>query len=223
MLPYDPWPMSRLWPAHPHDKRAPGMRIIEDVQTEPVLMEEAWWHLRVDDGGGPNDDWIARVGIPSARQWCERYTGLSIGRRTLEMSLQCFPRADIELPRGPVAAIASVMYADASGAMQTIDPALYELDVYRTPNALRAAYGTAWPAARDSANSVLIRYTAGFGLRGDPDMPLPPTIRSAMLLMLAHLFENREATAVTRATNLQEVPLGVKALLDFDRTRLGIA
>ncbi len=227
MLAFDLWSemmLRRHWDQHRQQRRSFGLRVIADVQNEPIRMEEAWWHLRVDDGGGPNDDWIEQIGIPAARTWCEQYTGLSIAKRTLEMSADRFD-AEIEIPFGPVDSLVSVTYTDPQGVSQVAVPAAYELDPYSSPNVLRPAYGTSWPVARGSANSVLIRYVVGYSVLGDNPMvnPLPGTMRAALLMMLAHLFENREATAITRATDVQEMPLGVKSLLDFHRVRLGMA
>jgi hypothetical protein len=49
---------------------------------------------------------------------------------------------------------------------------------------------------------VKVRYVAG---------DLPAAVKSALLLTVGHLFENREASAPIA---LQELPLGVKSLLD---------
>ena len=197
-------------------KPAASFRTVVDVQTEPVTLEEAWWHLRIDDGGGPNDDWVDMIGIPAARQWCEQYTGLSIAKRTYEVMLDGFG-GGIELPRGPVSSVVSVVYLDQQGATQTLDQAKYALDAFAVPAMLRPAFSVSWPVAQSSPGSVRVRYTTGFSLQDDSPQtyPLPPSIRVAILQMVAHLFLNREADALP--------PNYVCSLLDLHRVRLGMA
>lgn len=204
-----------------------GLRVITDVVTEPIGLTEAKLHLRVD--GATDDDWL-RATIPAAREFCESYLGRSLATKTLERSSHRFPTIAIhsyvgpyiELPFGPVQSVTSVQYVsaneDSAGNYATLDFAdssglLCELDRYVTPNRLVLKFGESWPAARASVNAVKIRYVAGYVAAADSsgDDVLPKTARAAMLLLLGHLYENREATAIYGPI---ELPLGVQALLD---------
>lgn len=105
----------------------------------------------------------------------------------------------------------------------TVDSTDYEINPFVVPNTVVLAYGSTWPTSRDAANAVRIRYVTGYNADDDSPKPypLPRMARAAILLMLAHLYENREATA---ATALAEIPLGVQSLLDMlPRERLGMA
>ena len=70
-----------------------------------------------------------------------------------------------------------------------------------------------------------VQYVAGYPPTDDipPDYAanVPASIKVAMKLLIGHWYENREAS-VTGVTNAV-VELGVRALLDFYRRRLGMA
>lgn len=189
-------------------------------------MEQAYAHLRIDTFGSPqesdDDLWLSEIGIPGARQWCEQYLGLSVAQQTIELATNSFPGSWFELPFGPVESIVSVTYVDENGADQTMPPGDYEVDQFSEPPRLILAYGAEWPAARNSTNSVRVRYVTGFSLPGDSPQShsLPPAIRSAMLLVLGHFYENREDATTSAVTS---IPLGAQALLDLNRVRLGMA
>ena len=57
-------------------------------------------------------------------------------------------------------------------------------------------------------NSVTIKWWAGYG--GSAGL-MPAAVKSAVLMLVAHLWRNREMTAEAALT---EVPMGTKALLD---------
>ncbi len=120
--------------------------------------------------------------------------------------------ADVDL--ATAAGVAAGDIAFAAALEQTIDPADYVLDVYSTPARLLPAYGVSWPSARNATNSVRVRYVTGYNLPDDSPIAysLPPLARIGMLLMLGHLFENREGVS---AGTVMEIPLGVKANLDL--------
>jgi uncharacterized phiE125 gp8 family phage protein len=67
-----------------------------------------------------------------------------------------------------------------------------------------------WPSAtlRD-VNGVNVRFVAGFGSAGTT---VPQPIRQAILMLVGHYYENREAILATGAMP-KEVPLGVDSLL----------
>lgn len=204
-----------------------GYRVV-DVLAEPVTLAEAWSHLRIDVAGsppaGPDDDWITDIGIPAARDWCESYLGTAIAAQTIEVATNSFPYGAIPLAFGPVTAIDVVEYDDDLGT-QTVASGDYVLNVYTIPNQVGTAIGISWPAAVNYANSVRVRYFAGYGVFGSPidDVPLPPAIRAAVLLTLGHLYENREATIVGVNGVTEILPMGAQSLLQRYVQRTSIA
>lgn len=208
--------------------------------AEPVTIEEARAHLEAqpyeDSDVDPIDDEMIEGWVAAAREFCEDFTGLSFSTRTLEIALDTFPDGAIELPGGPVREVYEVMTPPAASdytsddvdsdaqagadiyADGQLNPSLYELDVYRQPARLTAA--TAWPAVTPATNAVRIRYLAGYGVDSDGGEELPKVLRAAMLLVLGHLYANREETTEKA---LQSIPMGAISLMRRRRVLLGMA
>lgn len=100
----------------------------------------------------------------------------------------------------------TVQVGDTYSAFQLLDSSIYQLDNQPEPARLWPVFGGAWPSLRADLAVVEIQYRAGYGPRAS-DVPGP--LKHAILLMLSHLYENREATSVTQ---LNTIPYGVLAL-----------
>jgi uncharacterized phiE125 gp8 family phage protein len=173
-----------------------------------LTLAELRLHLKLDTTEGVHaDDTLVAALLSAAHEYCEHYTQRSFGSQTLELALDRFPYGAIALARGPVAAIESVKYIDTDLVEQTVAGADYALDDYSTPAWLMPAYGLEWPATGEVANAVKVRYVAGADA-------LPGAVRAALLLIVGHLYEHREAVA---PGNLASVPMGANSLLDTVR------
>lgn len=148
------------------------------------------------------DDTLILGYLEAAVEVCEHYSGRSIGVQVRELALDAFPAGAIELPHGPVLAVQSVSYRGASGQLVALDASAYALDNYGEQHWLLPGYGFNWPATQGSANSLVVRYTAGEVTGGQ---------RAALLLITAGLHANREDTA---ERVLHSLPIGVKTLLN---------
>lgn len=158
---------------------------------------------------GPDDTLIMRK-LASAQDFAEHYTGRAIGTQTLEYAADNFPVAGIDLPRGPASVITSIKYIDISGVEQTLSSSLYVLDEYNQfKSTIYPKTGASWPATDGSLNSVKILYTAGYAID-----KVPPAVQSALLLIVADHYENREDSATVE---LHSIPNGARALLDTVR------
>lgn len=227
-----------IYPWHAEYLDRVGLKIITPPTSEQITLEQARLHLRIDAYNSPpehaDDQWILD-NIPSAREWCEDFTGRALAPQTLELAIGRFPGTldgygtllspgpTIQLPMSPVTGITSLTYLDSAGVTQTIAASNYALDSYSQPPRLYGAYGTSWPSTQSIQNAVVVRYTAGYSIPGDSpqDFPLPASIRSAMLLVLGHLYENRENSADVK---MEEIPLGAQSLLGGrNRVELGFA
>lgn len=156
-------------------------------------------HCRIT---GTDEDALLVGFLAGAVDLAEHYTQRAIGVQTLELALDEFPDGAIAIERGPVVSITSVKYINEAGTEQTLSTSLYTLDDYSQTSWVIPAYDTEWPDTRDVANAVKVRYQAG---------SLPAAVKSALLLTTAHLWENRESTS---PTEVYELPMGAKALLD---------
>jgi len=174
-----------------------------------LTLAELRLHLKLDTTGGVHeDDTIIAALLTAAHEYCEHYTGRSFGSQTLELALDEFPSGAVQLPQGPVTSVTSVTYIDTLQAITVLSSANYVLDDYSAPAWLIPAYDAEWPDTLDTTNAVKVRYVAGAST-------LPSAVRAALLLLVGHLYENRQG--VSSGTAFTTVPLGVEALLDTQR------
>lgn len=185
--------------------------------VEPISMTTARLHLRLDTSGSPPshpDDSLVSSLITAVRQNAEDYSGLKIAPGTYEVRADSFKDFEIELQTWPVTAISSISYVDLNDDAQTLASSEYTLDTYTRPARLKAT--TTFPAAKE----VTIRFTAGFTDGQSPNpYPMPKPLESAMLLMLGHLYDNREAVSMDQS---YERPLGATYLMNPYRINLGL-
>lgn len=185
-----------------------GLSVVTPPADEPVSLAEAKKHCRIDT---PEDDGLLTGYILGARQWAETYLRRALCTQTLELTLDCWPD-EIVLPRPPHQSVTSINYVDGAGATQVLASSEYQVDLSSDSLAarIRPAYGKTWPTIRfDTFNAITVRYIAGYG--GNPSN-CPDAIRSAILLLLGHLYEHREDVVI--GTIATELPRGAKALLD---------
>ena len=139
------------------------------------------------------------------------------------MASRCRGRRSARRSRSPPF-IELLSFSAVNDSDGEFDPADYVVDDYGTPEqpvVLRPA--TSWPQVTKAPNTVKVRYRAGYQTEEDPDSdapPLPRSLRAAILLVLGHLYENRE-DSVEKA--LASIPNGAEALMRPLRVRLGMA
>lgn len=185
-----------------------GLSVYVKPALDPISLAEAKAHLRVEIA---SDDALIAGLILSARQWVETYCRRALMTQTLDYKFGSWP-ACIVLPRPPHQSVTSVSYVDPAGATQTLSASLYQTDLSDASLAGRImpAYGQSWPSLRLGVfNAVTVRYVAGYG-SNPGDVPYP--IRQAILLLVGHLYESREAINIGNIVN--ELPFSVRALLD---------
>ena len=178
------------------------MRTVVVVPPEPIVTwAEADAHLRLD-GDDSQQSYVEGL-IAAATAHIDGPNGIlrrAVGEQTLELRTCGFYHT-LTLPFGPVTALESVKYLDTNGDEQTVDAGVY----YLAGDGIYLSAGQSWPAHRSAADSVRIRYVAGW-----PTDEVPAAIKHAALLLLGHWFANREAVT---ATGQVELPMAVDALL----------
>lgn len=179
-----------------------GLRLISGPAGSPVSLAEAKAHLRV---AGSDDDGLIVGYLMAAVQMAERQTNLLLATQTWELTLERFPDdGNLRLPRSPVQSITSITYVDSAGATQTITAGDYALDKDIAPACIAPTFGKVWPTPRVQPNAVTVRFVVGY-------TQIPEPIRAAILLLVGHFYENREAVIVGQAPS--ELPMGVESLL----------
>lgn len=216
------------------------MKIITPALTEPITLAMARKQCKVDAEGSPpthEDDDLIQLFTSAAREWCEAYLGLIVAPTLVEIRLDEFPAqvtrvstsgvsstepGSITLESGPVLGIDSIAYVDPDSADLLVDNTLYALDTTGQVAVIRLNTDAAWPDTKNEANAVTVRYLVGYSTPGDSpqDAPLPKSIQTAILLIIAHLYRNREQTT---AANLMTIPMGATAFLSPLKLRSGFA
>jgi len=188
------------------------IKITTAPAAEPVTESEAKLHCRVDHS---TEDAIFTRLIEVARIQCENISGRAFVTRTYTAMLDRWPSTPFELPYPPLASITSIKYYDDAGsAAATVSSANYYVDTNSEPGRVALVSGADWPSTtlRD-INGVEIIYTAGYGNAA----AVPDQYKQAMLLLIGHLYENRESVSVQQGIGMVQVPQAVDWLLMTDR------
>jgi len=167
------------------------LQILVPPVAEPVTLNEAKAVLRITDGA--EDVLIQRL-IRAARQRIEAVLGLALVATTYCETLDLWsdsltPNGYIRLQRGPLMEGVSIRVTDAEGSFTVVDPALYHARLDSRPGLLMPL-GSGLPASAQPVCGIEITYRCGFG-EGAQDVPEP--LRQAVLALVAHSFEHREA------------------------------
>lgn len=188
--------------------------VITPPSIETVTLSDVIMHLRLtelDLTGELSETEMLLSLITAAREYCELYTYRALAVQTLEACLDEFPKGnEIELPCPPLKAVEYVKYTDASGNETTLLPSIdFSVDTEGTVGRVVLPYGKAWPSFTPRhVNPIRIRFVAGY-------TDAPKLIKQAMLLLIGHWYENREATG----TATGQIEFTVHALLGMYKVR----
>lgn len=150
------------------------LSLVTAPAEEPLSLAETKLHLRVDQ---PEEDaWITQA-IISAREAAETRLSRQLVTATLLLTLDSFaacPRyrwvypGELEISWPKVQSVAWIKYYDADGALQTLDPSLYQADIASEPARLRPAPLQVWPETQNERiAAVQIQFVAGYGAAAD--------------------------------------------------------
>lgn len=212
-------------------------QLITPPEAEPVSLEQAKQHLRVDHD---DDDLYIEALITAARQYAEKVTRRAFFNQTWIRSMDYFPvwnavdrsrvpadrnawpyptwywdKVTIDLPHPQLVSVTSITYLDSNGEQQTMPTDAYRVDTSSTPGRIVPKPGTIWPFINGYVpGSIKITYIAGSYGDGAETNTCPQTIVQAILLLIGHWYQNREAVS---ALGLKIVPMAVDALLSLHK------
>lgn len=183
-------------------------KLLSPPAEEPITLAEAKLHLR--ETGTDQDALITRL-IRVARGHVESATNRALMLQTWDLYLDEFEcdgfEQELTIYQPPFQSVTHIKYTDDQGVLQTMDAADYQVDNKTEPARIVPAYGEVWPSTQKILNAVNVRFIAGYDTAAD----VPDEIKQAMLLLVGHLFENREAIIV--GTIVAEPPMAVRSLL----------
>jgi uncharacterized phiE125 gp8 family phage protein len=198
-----------------------GFRVIQAPTAEPVTIDLARQHCRIDAG---YDDALIALYLTSARLEAEAYLNRALFTQKLQYAITWAPpptatplvpqtlivfplnwpplvKRPIELPRAPAVSVEQITWG-ALGDMTVADPDDYDVNL-----AVEPGYVAVKPQLlpRIPQQSMIIDYTAGYADHDPAAVPMP--IRMAILVGVAHYYENRGDVSA-------EMPPAFRRLLD---------
>lgn len=186
-----------------------ALELVTGPAVSPLTLDEVKDHLRIDSS---DEDALLSNLIHAAESHVD---GLGdLGRAMITQSWAQYESQApgwVRLRMTPVQSLTSVEYYDAAGVLQTATLADFEL--WRDGDFMicKPKDGAQWPQADTRADAIKITYVAGFG---DATTDIPEAIREAMLMLIAHLYENRESTTEAKLTS---TPMGYDMLMNNQR------
>lgn len=183
-----------------------GIKLISEPSEEPVTLEEAKNHLKVDMA---DDDSLITALIRTAREHAEAITRRALITQTWELSLDNWPAGnEITIPLPPLQSVDSIKYTDSAGVEHMLDLNICIVDTFSEFGRIVLKRDYSWPSETlQAADAVHIRFTAGYGNAED----VPQPIKQAILLMIGWWYEQRETAIVGSVA--REVPMAAEALL----------
>ncbi len=193
------------------------IELITPPVVSPITVTEAKEHIKLDSDVTV-DDVLIQALINAAVNYGQLRNGRQYITATYDYFLDRFPAQEIELPLSPIQSITSIKYIDEDGATQTWSSAEYESDLKNPVARIRPVSTATYPATKDVYNAVTVRFVAGFG---DAGSDCPDAQISALKLLFAHFYENREALNKFASKNFMDIPIpaAVNLLFNLENVR----
>lgn len=170
---------------------------ITQPAVEPVSLTAAKSQCRVDTEA--EDAYIQGL-ISVARQYVEDILDITICTTVWEATYDLFPVWTLVLPRPPMQAQnVTVTYRNGDGSATAItsDASRFQVDARTIPGRIYPLYASTWPPVRGDENSVVVRWSAGYG---DDGQNVPPVVKHLILVLVAGWFDMRQPAVVGAPT-----------------------
>ena len=182
--------------------------------VEPVTLNEVKSHLRLETADSIYEEErdLLLALIKTAREQAEEHTRRAFLTQTWTVHFDNWPGDDfICLPYPPLISTTHIKHTDPDGVQSTFTD--YSTDT-GTPGRIVLDDGYTWPTDTLRPRSPIeIQFVAGYGATA---ASVPASIKQAILLMIGHLYENRDRIAYT---SVSEIPFAVDSLLASYRWR----
>jgi uncharacterized phiE125 gp8 family phage protein len=189
----------------------------------PVSLLDAKRQIGFGQAQNANDVQLAHI-VKAARENIERQTGRKLLTQTVTEYFPDWPTRDyLELPYGELQSVTSLKYKDSDGTVNTVSTDDYIVETnmpYNKPGRIVLAYGKSWPTATlYPSQPIYAEYVCGFGATAGH---VPGDILSAIKLIIADLFENREPNfvgqgfTVTKTKAVERYLIGHKLLMEWN-------
>jgi uncharacterized phiE125 gp8 family phage protein len=181
-----------------------GFSISSPTATLPVSLDDMKDYLKVSTTA---DDTLITALIKAAARYLENYLSRALLNKTITEKHDSFPMGTtpIELRIAPVSAITSITFLDTDGTTTTTwGTSNYTLDNSSSLGRARVILKQSafYPSTAIQAAAVTITYTAGYGTA---TTDIPDEILTAIKLLVADLYQNREPKVKQLPTTVEHV------------------
>lgn len=183
---------------------------------DPLTRDEAktWLRLPLENHDEePVVDILQRASRRVVEDRCGRY----FFHTSCELRLDECPEDStgvIKLPALPLVSVTSITSYSSTGGATVMSTSAYTVDTASEPGRIALTDDGEWPTDLRTIDAVVIPMTVGYSSSTEGGSTSLPDAAAPMLmahkLMLAHLFEHREAASTG---TMSEVPFGVDYLL----------
>jgi len=171
------------------------------ASVSPVTLAEAKAHLRVDT---TDEDTLISGLLDAANATVQEMTGRTLAAETWALTLASVS-GDLLLPKSPVTGLTAIDYFAPDGTASSSLLSDFDLLIDTDQAVVRPKIGAVWPVTQTRPDAITITFTAGYGT-------LPAPLRIAILMLVAHWFENREAVNIGHLAS--DLPLAATSLID---------
>lgn len=178
--------------------------------ASPISLAEAKAQMRVE---GSDEDTIIQRLIDAAVAFVDVQGALGFAMITQTWGQWVGPNpGTVMLSLGPVQSVSAIKYYDINGTLQTAT--LADFNVFGTPNRITVSpkTGYAWPVTQTRDDAIKIEYVIGYGATS---ASVPQTVRHALMMLVAHWYENRENELI--GTISKTLPFGFDDILNIER------
>lgn len=215
----------------------PRLTLVTPPGVEPWLVTDPEVQQALKFDSDADQAYVTLV-LKAARRYFEQITGLALINQTWQVSFDDTPvrqgqfgleyglaptmsrftgtpaGREVKLYRAPLVSVTAVKYLDDAGAEQTFASTNYtvaSVGVATTFGRLWLNDGCDWPSLGSFPGALRITFVAGFGTAA---AGVPEEIRTALLFLAAHWYENRLPSNPDGAV---ELPNHLQSLIELAR------
>lgn len=195
--------------------------VTDEVADEPLELSDLRTFLKQDE---EEDNQLIEDLIRAAREQVENDTRRSLIKRTITAKFDEWPVEDcpnghrrrtpapkIILPKAsPLLSVAKVEYVDLDGVTQELSTTIYVVVTGKMPGRIRLARNQTWPDVIDDEGVITVTYDVGYG----DATQVPARFRTAISMLVAHWYANREAVDVSVGGTVNDLPKHYNAIIN---------
>ena len=184
--------------------------LVTPPAAEPLTLVEVKSHLRIEHS---DDDSLIQRLIDVAVRFVDVQGSLGKAMITQTWAEWFAPNpSTITLGVGPVQSVSAIRYYDADNALQVAT--LSNFLVMGTPSQtiVKPKIGFTWPTVFVRDDAIKIEYVVGYGNAAND---VPQTVRHALMMLVAHYYENRENELI--GTISKTLPFGFQDLINAEK------